>query len=84
MSPSGLLALRRFTLATRVGGAGEHGIFRRDPTFTFATQPWRNAIFDAGGNQYAGVTKTDKAASFGMFGEMGFDRNGAHFVWRTA
>jgi len=28
--------------------------------------------------------KPIKAASFGMFGEMGFNRNGAHFVWRTA
>jgi hypothetical protein len=65
-------------------GAWEHGIFRRHPTFTLAAQPWRKAIFDARGDKHAGVAKADEAAALCMLGEMGFNRNGAHFVWRTA
>ena len=79
-----LLTLGRFALAAGMRRAGQHRIFCRHPAFTLAAQPWRQAVFDAGGDQNAGVAKADQAAAFGMFGEMGFDRNGAHFVWRTA
>jgi hypothetical protein len=56
-----------------VGGAGQHGIFRRHPTFTLAAQPWRKAVFDTGGHQNAGIAESDQAATFGMLGKMGFD-----------
>lgn len=42
------------------------------------------SIFDACGDKHAGVAKADEAAALCMLGEMGFNRNGAHFVGRTA
>jgi hypothetical protein len=67
-----------------MGGAGQHAIFRRYPSFALAAQKRRYPFFYRSCDQDAGVAETDKNGAFGMLGEMGFDTDSAHFVWRAS
>ncbi|MNN41409.1 hypothetical protein D3C81_1555270 [compost metagenome] len=72
-----LLAGGGFTTAARVGGAGQHTVFGRDPALTGVAHPARHLFLDGGGAQHPGVTERHQARALGVAVDAGFQRDGA-------
>jgi hypothetical protein len=71
-------------LGTGGGSARQHAVFGGYPALIFAAQPWRQAVFDAGGAEYAGVTEGNQHGAFGMAGVVALDRDVAQLIMGTA
>jgi hypothetical protein len=76
----GLLARRSLAPHPRVGGAGQHAVFRRHPTQPGVLQEWRHAFLEARRAQHMRRPAFDQARALGMFRRTDLDGNVADFV----
>ena len=65
-------------------GARQHAVFGGDPAAALALQPWRQPLFQRGGDQHMGVAEFHHAGTLGIFDHAAFQRHGAQFIGCTA
>ncbi len=72
-----------FAPRARMGGARQHGIFRRHPAAALAAQPRRRLVFERRRAKHMGIAEFHEAGALGIAGDAALETDGAHFVGRA-
>src|SRR5262245_62419371 len=83
-SAATLLSGTRLAPRALRGGAGEHAVFGGYPTAALAFEPWRQALFEAGGHQHVGIAKLNETGAFGVFHDPALERDRAQLIGLSA
>ena len=64
--------------------ARQHAVFGGDPAVAGIAEPARHPFFYRRGDEHPGVAETGQARSFGVFGDVGLQRDDAKLVGGAA
>src|SRR6185312_14230900 len=79
-----LLAACGLARRARVGRAGQHPVFRGDPTLILAAQERGHGVLDAGGTQHLRIADFDQYSALGVLGEPARESDRAHLFGRAS